>query len=140
MARNRVIFTFTLDVKVRELCGLVTLMQETTLLPTNAPVSHTQPPIQMVPKDQRVELTIHPYPVPVSLTQPPIQMVPKDQRVELTIHPISSACVPHPAPNPNGTKGPESRTDHSPVFSAYFTNPWNYIPFLLYVFHDLTLN
>jgi hypothetical protein len=56
-------FTFTLDVKMRELSGLVTLMQETTLLPTNGPVALTQLPIHMVPIVQRVELTTLPYPV-----------------------------------------------------------------------------
>ena len=61
-----VIFTFTVNVKilVREFCSLVTWMQETTLLPTNRPVALTQPPIHMVLKGQRVQLTTHPYPVP----------------------------------------------------------------------------
>jgi hypothetical protein len=55
---------FTLDVKMHELCSLITWMRETTLLPTNGPVTLTQPSIQKVPKGQRVELTTHPYPVP----------------------------------------------------------------------------
>jgi len=54
VARYRVIFTLKLDVKMRELCDLVTWMQETTLLPINRPVALNQPPIQMVPKGQRV--------------------------------------------------------------------------------------
>ena len=45
------------------------------------------------------------------------------------------ACGPQPASYPNDTKRPESLIDHSPLSSAFITNPWSYIPSLLYVFY-----